>query len=260
MLRFRDRPGLMRGLMFGLAGLLFVGGALAQSPSQAITEPDGPCGRLHNPGQYGPYDYRHEPADKITIVLGAHFLPFVESLQRGNTAPTPGGDLDYTLRALPNYARALVSMTKLSERDGKDQPVGARFTVECYYIRALTFRPDDNIVRMLFAEYLINKGRSKDAEEHLKFVEQSLDKEDPFTPYNLGLLYLKLGDTAKALELAHQAQLLGNPSTGLENALKKAGAWAEPVAATAADTSSGNAPAAAASAVSAAASGAASAP
>ena len=31
--------------------------------------------------------------------MGAHFTPEVESLIRGHTTTTPGGDIDYTLRA-----------------------------------------------------------------------------------------------------------------------------------------------------------------
>ncbi|MBV8379797.1 MAG: ABC transporter permease [Paucibacter sp.] len=219
---------------------------LAGAPAQA--EPDGPCGHLYSHIQYGPFDYRHEPSEKIAIVLEAHFQPYVESL-RGNADTLLGGAIDYTLRALPNYARALVAMTRLAQRDGKDPPRGAHFTVECYYIRALKFRPDDNLVRMLFADYLIDKGRGKDAAEHLDYVDKSFDKDDPFTSYNLGLLYMKLGDTAKARTLAQQARLLGNPADGLENELKKAGAWAEPAAAAAAAASSASAPADAASAV-----------
>ena len=231
-----------------LALLLCLGGlSLA-----AQAEPEGPCGTLYSPGQYGPFDYRHEPSDKITLVTGAHFLPFVENLERGKTQATPGGDIDYTLRALPNYPRALVAMTRLVKREKHDPATGAHFTAECYYVRALTFRPDDMVVRMLFADFLIDAGRTKDAIVHLDFVGKSLDKEDPFTPYNLGLLYLKVGDTAQALALAHQALALGNPADGLENALKKAGAWSDPGAAPAREASAAapaaSAPAPAASA------------
>ena len=221
MLRFPGLRGTARGLVCALAGLTM----LAALPARAAE--DSPCGPIYSAGQFGPFDYRKEPASRYNLVLTAHFLPFVESLQRGNTATTPGGDLDYTLRALPNYPRALVSMTRLAQREGKEQPQGARYTIECYYIRALTFRPDDNLVRMLFADFLIDKGRGEDAKAHLAYVDKSMDKEDPFTPYNLGLLYLKAGDPAKARELAQQALLLGNPADGLQNALKKAGAWTD---------------------------------
>jgi tetratricopeptide (TPR) repeat protein len=48
--------------------------------------------------------------------------------------------------------------------------------------------------------------------------------------YNLGLIYLELGDTDNALARAHIAYAQGYPLPGLRNRLRKAGKWQEPAA------------------------------
>ena len=101
------------------------------------------CGPIEN--AYGPYDYRTD-RDKLPIVEGAHFTPEVEALVRGRTGLV-GGDIDYTLRAFPNHHRALVSMMKLGERMKAPQVPGAHYSVECYFDRALRFKPNDTACR-----------------------------------------------------------------------------------------------------------------
>ena len=97
--------------------------------------------------------------DKLPIVLGAHFTPEVESLVRGKTNVTPGAAIDYTLRAIPNHPNALLSMMRLGEREKTSQPRGTRYTMECWFERAIRFRPDDQIVRMIYTTYLTKNNR-----------------------------------------------------------------------------------------------------
>ena len=54
-----------------------------------------------------------------------------------------GGDLDYTLRAFPNHHVALMAMAKLGEKQKTARPAGAKYGVECYFQRAVSFRGDD---------------------------------------------------------------------------------------------------------------------
>ncbi|MEH0165821.1 ABC transporter permease [Roseateles microcysteis] len=183
------------------------------------------CGRLDN--AYGPYDFRHD-RDKLPIVLGAHFTPMVEALIRGTTSQRPGADIDYTLRAIPNHPNALLSMARLADRERTDQPVGSRYTVDCWFDRAIRFRPDDHVVRMLYANFLTEKKRSEDALRQLEIVRLQLAKDNPLTHYNLGLLYLGLQIYDKALVEAHQALALGYPRTELQEKLRAAGRWKEP--------------------------------
>lgn len=202
------------------------------------------CGSLGN--AYGPFDFRYD-RDKLPIVIGAHFTPVVEALIRGTTTLRPGGDIDYTLRAIPNHPNALLSMAKLADRERTDQPIGSRYTVDCWFDRAIRFRPDDHVVRMLYANFLTEKKRPDEALRQLEVVRLQLAKDNPLTHYNLGLLYFGLQLHDKALAEAHQALALGYPRTELQEKLRAAGRWKD--ADPAADAAS-----AAASAASAAAS------
>jgi tetratricopeptide (TPR) repeat protein len=200
--------------------------ALAASAASAVAQSaPPPCGSLDN--AYGPYDYRTD-RDKLQIVEVAHFTPPVEALLRGERGHL-SQDLDYTLRASPNHHRALASMTRLAERQKVDKVSGAGWDVDCYYIRALRFRGNDTTVRMLYATYLHKKGRSEEALTQLN-VARDFAADNPFTHYNLGLVYLDLGAHEQALASAHKAMALGFPRTELRDKLAAAGKWAEPAA------------------------------
>lgn len=183
-----------------------------------------PCGELRN--AYGPFDYRTEKP-KLEIVEGAHFLPFVENLTRGNTSTTPGSDIDYTLRASPNHHRALLAMMKLAQKEKREKPIGSRYTVACWLDRAERFAPNDGVVKMLYGTYLLQKGK---AEEAKKKLEEALELagDDANTYYNLGLAYFELKDYDKALASAHKAYRLGFQLPGLRHKLEKVGRWRKP--------------------------------
>lgn len=184
------------------------------------------CGELRN--GYGPYDARRD-LDKLEIVLTAHFTPVVESLTKGATNTTAGGDIDYTLRAIPNHPRALLAMIRLGVKENREKPRGSSYTIECWLDRALRFRPDDIIVRMIYAGYLNDKKRRPEAIQHLE-IAKSQAGENPFTYYNIGLIYADLGEYEAALEQAHIAYDLGVQQIGLRERLKAAGKWREPEA------------------------------
>ncbi|MET0518221.1 MAG: ABC transporter permease [Burkholderiaceae bacterium] len=209
------------------AALLAAGLTLLAGAARADEEPS-PCGPLRPPGQYGPYDNRKD-LDKLSIVLGAHFLPYIEDLSRGNTSSTAGGDIDYTLRAIPNNPRALIAMMRLGEKEKKQQPQGARYTVECYFERAIRFAPDDLVVRMIYANFLINAGRNGEAAAQLDSVARNTT-DNPFTHYNLGLIYFDLKDYDKSLHHAQIAYALGFQQPALRDKLQGAGRWVEPPA------------------------------
>ena len=185
------------------------------------------CGALRSAQQYGPYDYRTD-LDKLPIVLGAHFTPEVEALVRGNASGKyPGGDIDYTLRAIPNNHRALLAMMRLGEKEKTTQPNGSRYSVECWFQRAIAFRADDAIVRMIYSSYLNSKGRVPDATSQLE-IATTLAKDNAFTHYNIGLHYFDLKNYDKALAQAHKAMALGFLQTGLQEQLDKVGKWSAP--------------------------------
>ena len=197
---------------------------LAPIPSAAQGTPA--CGEIAN--AFGPFDYRTERGNNLHLVESAHFTPMVESLVRGNTATAPGGDLDYTLRAYPNHHRALLSVARLGERERKGQPNGMRYTVDCWFNRAIRFRPDDLTARMIYAGYLYRNARSEDAARQLAVVAKNAG-DNPFTHYNAGLVYFEGKNYEQALLEAHRAIELGFPREELREKLKGAGKWSEPV-------------------------------
>lgn len=203
------------------------------------------CGSLAN-GTNGPFDYRTE-RDKLKVVEDFHFSPRVEALIAGQSGQI-AADLDYVLRAFPNHHRALISMSRLGLRYKALTAPHAPLSVECYFERAVRFRPDDAVSRMLFATYLRDIKRNEDA---VKQVDQAIQagKENAFTQYNAGLVLADMGLFDRALQQAHKAMAMGFMRPELKSKLQAAGKWSDPAGEPAA------APAGPAGAASAASSG-----
>ena len=163
---------------------------------------------------------------KLSVVEAFHFTPSVENLERGNT-DSVGGDISYTLEHFPNHHRALAAMAKLSLREHTPKPVGAKYSVECFFERAIRFRPADATVHSIFGVYLLTQNRSEEALAQL-LDAADLDPSNATTHYNLGLLYLKNKDYAKAREHAKRAYALGFPLPGLKTKLEELHQWDEP--------------------------------
>lgn len=176
----------------------------------------------HDPGG----DYT-DPADRqgLAVVESFHFTPSVERLVKGNTGQL-GADISYTLEHFPNHHRALAAMSRLSLRDKNRKPNGARYTIECYFDRALRYRPDDARVHALFGSYLLALGQNDGALEQLEHAAR-LEPDNPTAHYNLGLLYLKKRDYEQARSSARKAYSMGFPLPGLKNKLAAAGEWRE---------------------------------
>lgn len=201
------------------------------------------CGSLDN--GFGPFDYRADHhiqipgdqmphSDKRSLVEGAHFTPRVESLigaQSGGAVGPPGGDLDYTLRAFPNHHRALIAVMRYGEKTNSLQPAGLPRTVECYFERAIRFKSNDTIARILYATYLTKNKREPEAVAHLELATK-IAADNGFTHYNIGLTYFDMKMYDKALAQAHTALTLGFERTELRDKLDKAGQWKEPIAIT----------------------------
>lgn len=191
----------------------------------ASAQPTGfSCGSLQN--HYGPYDFRTDKP-KLPIVDGAHFTPAVEALIRGSTSSSgPGADLNYTLTAFPNHHRALISVMNYGVKLKTAQPKDMPLSVECYFERALRFRPDDTVARMIYATYLAKNKREPEANKQLDQVATA-SNDNAFTFYNMGLIYFDMKNYDKALEFAHKAYGLGFGPTDLRDQLKKVGKWVE---------------------------------
>lgn len=210
-------------LLLGLVG--FSSSVLAQANPR---EPGSSCSEMLN-NTYGPFDYRGTTPQQRQLVESAHFTPLVESLRRGHTGENPTGDIEYTLAVYPNHHRALVSMSRLAEKGKADPPKMGTLTVECWYERALRFRTDDPVVRMLYSDFLIRHKRVNEALAQLDYVV-SKPQDNPVTGYNAGRLYLLAQAYDKALAQAHRAMAEGLKRTDLQDGLKAVGKWREPAA------------------------------
>lgn len=204
--------------LLALFSLAASGAALAQNSAQA-------CGELRN--HYGPFDYRTSRGETLDVVERFHFTPEVEALIRGKSSMHIGQDLSYVLGAFPNHHRALMSMMLLGQKLKTPQPVQTSYSVECYFTRALRFRPDDTTVRMMYANYLAMNTRAPQAMSELDQVAR-VAGDNPFTLYNMGLIYLDMKEYDQALAQAHKAMALGFPQTGLRDKLAAAGKWRAP--------------------------------
>jgi tetratricopeptide (TPR) repeat protein len=178
------------------------------------------CGDLTN--GYGPYDYRSDK-DKLKVVNDYHFSPDVEFLRAGQSGHI-GNDLDYVLRAFPNHHRALRSLDLLGRKSKTENPGGTHWSVECYFDRAIRFRKDDAMVRMLYGIYLVSRTRKNEGIAQLRAAE-TLGASGANFHYNLGLAYFELGQHDAALQHAKKAYDLGFPLPGLRDKLKRAGKW-----------------------------------
>lgn len=182
------------------------------------------CGELAN--GYGPYDYWTDK-NHLPIVEKHHFAPQVESLRGGQTSYI-GDDIAYVLHAFPNHPRALNAMVRLARKENTRQPEGARYTVDCYFERAIRFRPQDATVRILAAGFLGESGKKKEAVLQLEAAQRLGAKGADFD-YSLGQAYFEVGEFDKSLALAHSAARAGLNLEGLRIKLVNAGKWRDPV-------------------------------
>lgn len=203
-------------------GLLMLAALPAITHAQAG---ESACGPVVKPGHYGPYDYVTD-RNRLEIVERFHFTPNVEALLRGQSDYI-GGDISYTLDAFPNHHRALLALIKWNARLKTPQPPYLRLSIECYFDRALRFRPKDTVVRVLLAMFLAQNQRKDEAIQQLNAAVFHAG-ENPLSHYNIGLTYFDLGEFEAALRQAHLAQKLGFPGTVLIDRLKSAGHWKEP--------------------------------
>jgi tetratricopeptide (TPR) repeat protein len=207
-----------------LALSLLAAPALGRDPP--VSAPTAGCGTFEYDREHvGPLDYRTIKPKVLKLIEDYHFSRPVETLRSGQSS-TIGGDLKYTLNAIPNHPRALRSMSEYFRRSYVRAAKEMRMGLDCWFDRAIAYRPDDPVVRLLYADDLITRGKREEAAKHLRVAEQHAG-ESALVHYNLGLVYLDLKDYQRSQEHAHKAYELGAPLPGLRNKLTEAGKWRE---------------------------------
>ncbi len=192
------------------------------APAPASAQEAQGCGPLGN--AYGPWDYSDAAvrAQRLSIVEQYHFTSEVEALQAGHSGDL-AHDIDYTLRAFPNHPRALWAMARLQLRDGYP-PNAHYYSAECYFDRALRWRPEDPAVWFVYGLYL---HRKKDLDGAIEKYRRALELQpnNLEAHYNLGLAYAERKQYSEAREQAKLAYAGGYPLPGLRRILEKNGQW-----------------------------------
>jgi uncharacterized protein (TIGR02996 family) len=203
-------------ILAGVVLLYMAGLAQAQEGSA--------CGSLKN--HDGPFDYRTANGQQKSLVEDNHFTPSIENLIKDHDNPF-ANDISYTLRVFPNHPRALITMQRLADREKVDKPAHAQWPMACYYQRAIQFQPKDTMPRMLYADYLAKRNQPAEATRQLDEVIRLAD-DNPFTHYNVGLIFLDMKNYERALVQAHRAEELGLPRTEIKDRLVAEGKWVDP--------------------------------
>jgi hypothetical protein len=218
-----------------LARLLVAIAAFGTSMT-GIAQATNLCG---NPFQnhFGPWDYRSAPPDKKRMVEQPHFPLGVETLTKPSktTFGMMAQDVGYTLRVFPNHHRALITMSRLADRHKTDEPPGARFTLNCYFDRAVRFAPDDTVARLLYAQYLGKKGDKESAKYQVSEAARYAG-DNALSSHNVGLVAFDLGLYDIAVSQAQKVASLGDPREELITRLRGINRW--PAGTPAADSAS----------------------
>ncbi len=143
--------------------------------------------------------------------LKAHYLQWAES------------EVIYTYKGLPPNS-PMIAPTFLA----LSQICSARGDYKCALNnlhKAIDLRPSDPSAYSALAILYEKQHKPKLAKEVLLKGDRALDGKSPEIDYNLGLIYLELGDVDSAVKRAHKAYSFGYPLPGLMYKLKRLGKW-----------------------------------
>lgn len=187
---------------------------------------------------FGPYDFYevNDPGDPLYTegrwweVRTVHYAPGMMHLSADPFGQIDymkaAAEFDYILRAYPNHPDALRALTELEFKKrrvdrGRSVPLSSRFPPpECYFQRAISFRPKAAYLYSYYGTYLHRLGRYDLALENYRYAVE-LNPDNAEAHYNLGLCYIELDELSKAREHADKAYELGFPLPGLRRKLER---------------------------------------
>ena len=200
------------------------------------------CGPVVN--SIGPWDYAdpsssvptgEDPMGRIKRVENVHFQPSMQALDlKLFSVDRLTGEFVYTLRILPNHPHALLAMSRLEKMVGGKLPQRSvtstipKITADCFFDRAVRFRPNDKTVRSVYGIHLHQGKKYKEALQEYELAE-SLGEASGNFYYNLGLLHADMKNWDKAYEYGVKAEIGGLMLPGLRGKLEKAGRPLPPV-------------------------------
>jgi len=215
------RSGVRTHLAWPIAAAFAAVMCAISSPVSAQERAAVDCGAWSS--DRGPFDYNNpaQRQNEIALVEKYHWDVNVEELKRGKSSVYVLEDLDFILRYVPNHHRALNAVARY-ELAGSNMT--GFYPAECYFRRAVQFKPDDGQTYLVLGIY---RYRKKEYDQAIDAYERAITlmPESPEPHYNLALLHLALGDLARARERATLAYRLGYPLPGLKRKLRAAGAW-----------------------------------
>jgi len=218
-------------------GLLLAAGAFAAGAQTREGQKEDPrCERIDARQGYGPYDYRNrhgKTRENLGIVEEFHFGSKQQrAVLQGSTATFVWKDLDYTLRAFPNHAKALYLLGLYSYQMSRENPKFFQSLerrpdyspAQCYFRRAMRFAPDDpNIWNTLGRLQTMQGSHAEAVKSFGKVVE--LAPRSAAAHYNLGLAYYAAGRYDESLAAAQKAYALGYRGQDLKRRLAAKGHW-----------------------------------
>lgn len=166
---------------------------------------------------------------RIKRVENVHFQSDMKALNlRRFPVERLTGEFVYTLRVFPNHPEALHAMSRLEKLAGGKLPQNAitpftpKISADCFFDRAVRFRPQDVHVRFMLAIHLHDRRRLSEARESYAEAEKlGLDTANFY--YNYGLLLTDLKEWESARDYARKAYAAGFTFDGLRRRLERAG-------------------------------------
>ncbi len=186
-------------------------------------------------GQVGPWDYYdsknsvsngESSMGNIKRVTNVHLSNKMLQLTGRATGPI-AGDLDYTLRAIPNHPDALNLASRLEKRIKSPfvskllKYESMKESADCYFQRALKLAKRAETYEVYAIHLHRNKKYSEAVEQYHEAI--NLGSKSAGLHYNYGLTLIKLKNYHEAEQQAKIAYKLGYPLPGLRNQLKKQG-------------------------------------